>query len=492
VGDTLVVTTTHIKDNYLRRSGPQTSDLYTMTEYISRESDILTVVVIVDDPIYLTEPYIQSMTFQLNIHSQVQLEPCTSSFNENGGDDPHFVPHYLPGKNEFLTEWLETQPWIPAEAARGGADTLYPEYKAKLKGEKNATAPESKSALSPDRLIAAQSPRDGEVHVLPVQGNVYMLVVDGSNVTVSIGPDGVLLVDTGPAEMSEKVLAAIQQMASTAASPAPNRCMGLHCQGTYEWSSPFMNTIISSPAPAKPIRYIINTSVDPEHTGGNEKLAASGTYYVGGCIGPGCELHRLDTLAPVIAHERVLDRMSESSSGQTTRVPEAWPTDTYHLPFYKLTSYFNGEPVVVYHEPDAHTDGDSIVYFRHSEVIAAGEIFSTVSYPKIDLEKGGSIQGVIDGLNNILDLAVAEYRSQGGTWIVPGHGRLSDVADVASYRNMVVMIRDRVQDMMTSGKTLDQIKATNLTLDFDGRYGSTSGPWTTDMFIEAVYRSLMK
>jgi hypothetical protein len=108
----------------------------------------------------------------------------------------------------------------------------------------------------------------------------------------------------------------------------------------------------------------------------------------------------------------------------------------------------------------------------------------------IDLEKGGSIQGVINGLNNILDLAVAEYRSQGGTWIVPGHGRLSDVADVASYRNMVVMIRDRIQDMVKNGMTLAQIKAAKPTLDFDGRYGSTNNSWTTDMFIEAVYRSL--
>jgi glyoxylase-like metal-dependent hydrolase (beta-lactamase superfamily II) len=130
------------------------------------------------------------------------------------------------------------------------------------------------------------------------------------------------------------------------------------------------------------------------------------------------------------------------------------------------------------------------VYFRHSEVISAGDLISTTSYPFIDRDKGGSIQGVINGLNHILDLAVAEYRSQGGTWIVPGHGRLCDVADVASYRNMLVMIRDRVQDAIKSGKTLAQIKTAKLTLDFDGRYGSTAGPWTTDMFIEAVYRSL--
>ena len=139
---------------------------------------------------------------------------------------------------------------------------------------------------------------------------------------------------------------------------------------------------------------------------------------------------------------------------------------------------------------DANTDGDSIVFFRHSEVISAGNIFSTVSYPVIDLEKGGSIQGVLNGLNHILDLAVAEYRGQGGTWMIPGHGRLSDTADVASYRNMLTIIRDRVQDLIDKGMTLDQVKAARPTMDFDGRYGSDTGSWTTAMFVEAVYKSL--
>jgi hypothetical protein len=146
--------------------------------------------------------------------------------------------------------------------------------------------------------------------------------------------------------------------------------------------------------------------------------------------------------------------------------------------------------VVVYHAPAANTDGDSLVFFRHSEVISAGNVFSTVSYPIIDVEKGGSINGVIAGLNHILDLAVAEYRSQGGTWVIPGRGRVSDTADVASYRNMVTMIRDRVKDSVKKGMTLEQVKAARPTLDFDGRYGSTTGSWTTDMFVEAVYRTL--
>jgi hypothetical protein len=130
------------------------------------------------------------------------------------------------------------------------------------------------------------------------------------------------------------------------------------------------------------------------------------------------------------------------------------------------------------------------VYFRQSEVIVAGDIFSTISYPRFDIARGGSIQGVIDGLNDILDLAVAEYRSQGGTWVIPGRGRLSDTADVASYRNMVQIIRDRIEAMIDDGMTLRQVLAARPTFDFDARYGSDSGDWTTAMFVEAVYRSL--
>jgi hypothetical protein len=184
--------------------------------------------------------------------------------------------------------------------------------------------------------------------------------------------------------------------------------------------------------------------------------------------------------------------MSEPSGKEPAAPPSARPTDTYFDEFHKIPEYVNGEAVILYHVPAANTDGDSIVFFRHSEVIAAGNVFSTMSYPVIDIAKGGSIQGALAGLNHILDLAVAEYRAQGGTWIIPGRGRLSDTADVASYRNMITMIRDRVQDMIKRGMTLEQVKAARPTMDFDGRYGSTSGPWTTDMFVEAVFRSLQE
>jgi hypothetical protein len=225
--------------------------------------------------------------------------------------------------------------------------------------------------------------------------------------------------------------------------------------------------------------------------GGNETLAGSANFRrAGGAAGFGGATRDLGTTATIVAHEGVLAAMS-SPSGKTPAAPEgAWPVDTVFDEFHKLSEYVNGEPVILYHAKGANTDGDSFVFFRHSEVIAACDLFSTISYPRIDTARGGSIQGVIDGLNHILDLSVAEYRSQGGTWIVPGRGRLSDTADVASYRNMLVMIRDRIRALKTKGMTLDQVKAARPTLDFDGRYGSATGAWTTSMFIEAVYRSL--
>ncbi len=493
IGNTLKVTTTHLKDGFLKRGGPQTSDMYTMTEFMTRHGEILTIITVIDDPLYLEEPYVESTTYVIDSTAVVNFETCNgSSFAENGGTDRHWVPHFLPGQNTAWTEWLKEQNWIPEAAVRGGVKTLYPEYKSALSAPASLSTlavPSSRPAFSPDKRIADQGPKDGQVHVLPVQGNIYMLVADGANITASVGDEGVLLVNTGSAPMTDKVLAALNQLANTVvAPPGANRCFGTNCPGTWGWSSPYINAVISSPAPAKPIRYIINTSVAPDHIGGNEKLATSGFYPRGGGFGGAAP--NPGRAAVIVAHENVLNRMSAPAGKEAPTPERAWPTDTYFDEFYKLPAYFNGEAVIAYHEPAANTDGDSIVFFRHSEVISAGNLFSTVSYPVIDIEKGGSIQGVIKGLNHILDLAVAEYRSQGGTWIIPGRGRLSDTADVASYRNMLTMIRDRVQDLINKSMTLEQVKAARPTMDFDGRYGSNTGAWTTNMFVEAVYRSL--
>ena len=169
-----------------------------------------------------------------------------------------------------------------------------------------------------------------------------------------------------------------------------------------------------------------------------------------------------------------------------------WPTDTYHGEYYKLSSYFNGEGIQLIAAPAAHTDGDTWVWFRGTDVIATGDIFNLDSYPVIDLKRGGSINGVLNALNALLDFSFAEVRSEGGTMIVPGHGRLGDMSDIGYYRDLLTIIRDRVQDMIKKGMTLEQVKAAKPSFDYDPRYGSKIGPWTTDMFIEAVYNSLKK
>ncbi len=348
--------------------------------------------------------------------------------------------------------------------------------------------PVSESAVDPDARVAAQAPRDGNVHVLPVQGNVFMLVADGTNITASVGPDGVMLVNTGSAGMTDKVVEAVQDLATrVAANPRPNDCMGAQCRHfPYGWASPSINSVIASPAPARPIRYIVNTSSAEKHTAGNARLAAAGAFQRRG----GTNMIGAPSNASIIAHENVLIAMSALDRPGGELPPEAWPTDTYFYEFQKLSEYFNGEGVVIYHEPAANTSGDSIVQFRQSEVISAGDIFSTVSYPFIDVEDGGTIEGVLAGLNHIIDLSVAEYRSQGGTWIIPSHGRLADVADVASYRNMVTMIRDRIESLKARGMTLEQVLAAEPTRDFDGRYDTYDDTWTATQFVTAVYETL--
>jgi cyclase len=230
---------------------------------------------------------------------------------------------------------------------------------------------------------------------------------------------------------------------------------------------------------------VINTNVRPEHTGGNQNVAKTGRAFGGRAAGAGFLAPEPSEGATIIAHENVLTRMSAPTGNQAPTPFAAWPTETYFNEEYEL---FNGEAVQLYHVPRANTDGDSLVFFRRSDVIAAGDVFSTESYPIIDEQSGGSINGVIAALNLILDLAIPKATEEGGTYVIPSHGRVSDEADVVEYRDMVVIIRDRVEDLMKKGMTLAQVKAARPTFDYDRRYSTES--YTAEMFIEAVYRGL--
>jgi glyoxylase-like metal-dependent hydrolase (beta-lactamase superfamily II) len=290
---------------------------------------------------------------------------------------------------------------------------------------------------------------DGEVHAQHVQGNVYMLSGAGGNITVQAGPEGVLVVDTGLPNMTDKVVAAIRKISDG------------------------------------PIRYVVNTHVHPDHTGGNEKIAGLGSTIVGGNVTG--DIADAGKGASVIAHQTLLDRMSAKDGNQPAYPSGAWPTDTYDD---EKDLYFDGEGIQVLHQPAAHTDGDSFVFFRRSDIVSTGDIFVTTGYPIIDLARGGSLQGIIDALNRLIALTIPAGKQEGGTMVIPGHGRLCDQADVVFYQEMVTILRDRIRDMIKKGMTLEQVKAARPTRDYDPVYGSTKGFWTTDMFVEAAYKSL--
>jgi glyoxylase-like metal-dependent hydrolase (beta-lactamase superfamily II) len=465
-GDVLTVTVTHLKEGYLRRNGLPRSDKATLTEHWIRNGDLLTVMTIINDPVYLTEPFVRTTDYELDLRQQVPPYPCgvVQEVDRKKGE----IPSFLPGTNPYTTEFA-TRHKLPIDTTRGGAETMYPDFL--VKGRTQAGA-------RPTAMPAAT--QVSGVQVLPVRGNVYMLLGAGANITASVGRDGVLMVDAGRAQMSDQVLAAIRKLQDE-----------LDLRDTPLGRAAETRSSVASrniEPPAKPIRYIIDTSADPDHAGGNEKIRMAGRTFTGGNVAG--NIADAGEGAAILAHENVLQRLLEPEPGEEKAGPDAQPTDTYYTDSMKLSHFFNGEGIQLIHQPAAHTEGDSLVWFRGSDVIAAGDIYSTVSYPIIDVKHGGTINGVIDGLNRILDLSVAEFRTEGGTLVIPGHGRLSDSADVAYYRDMVTIIRDRVQAMIAKGMTLDQVKAARPTADYEPRYGASSGSWTTDMFVEAVYVTL--
>jgi len=294
-------------------------------------------------------------------------------------------------------------------------------------------------ARPPERMVrpVPKPAAAGEVGVLPVQGNIYMLNLGDVNIVAQVGDDGILLVDSGPAAWSDRITQTLRDRFGE-----------------------------------RPLRYLINTSVNENHTGGNAalmKLAPPG-----------------NATAKLISHENTLNRMNGTAEGEKELPQEMLPTSTFFTE--KKEIYFNGEPIEILFQPNAHTDGDLIVFFRGSDVIASGKLFSTVTYPLIDEKRGGGIQGHLDALNRILDITVPRFNEQGGTMVIPGAGRLCNESDVDDYRNWMTMVKDRVQDMIKKKMTLAQVKAARPTLEYDGLF-ATPG-WTTDQFVEAVYRSL--
>ena len=306
---------------------------------------------------------------------------------------------------------------------------------------------------------AAQEARAGDLDVVQLRPNVYVIGGAGGNIVVQLGPEGVILVDSGSTEKADLVVAAIRRL-----TPLP-------------------------------IRYILNTGMDADHVGGNEKLAKAGLSILPGAVvagaGLGDDLLSNFGRASVLAHENVLTRLS-APTGRQSPVPEGLlPTKTFNYRMYSM--YLNGEGIQILHQPAAHTDGDTIVFFRRGDVIATGDIIDTTRWPVIDTKRGGTVQGEIDALNRLMDLTIynlpLQWRAD-RTFLVPGHGHVYDKLDLLEYRDAVTIIRDRVQALIDEGKTLAQVKAANPTLGYRSQYGADSGSWTTDMFVEVVYNEL--
>jgi glyoxylase-like metal-dependent hydrolase (beta-lactamase superfamily II) len=297
--------------------------------------------------------------------------------------------------------------------------------------------------------VKAQKPAydDGNVEALKVQGNVYLVAGSGANIVVQTDPDGLLVVDTSVPAMAEKVLAAIKTI-----SPLP-------------------------------VRQIINTSAEAHHTAGNEMISKAGRNIYASVGGGGAREPGRVQGAPIIATEKAMHRMA-GLLGEPKRENVMWPDNTF-AGLRKDWSW-GGEPIDILYKPAAHSDGDLIVWFRKSDVIATGDILDTVKYPTIDLKRGGSIDGYLNALNDILDIMIPLQNNQGGTLAVPGHGRICNEGDVAEIRDTMTIITDRIREMVKKGMSLAQVKQAKPTLDYDGVFGDPNA------FIEAVFTDLSR
>ena len=297
-------------------------------------------------------------------------------------------------------------------------------------------------------------------NVIQLRPSFYMIAEPGGgNIAVQTGKDGTILINTGSAEAADRAVAAIKKITD------------------------------------QPIRYIIDTSADSDLVSGNAKLSHAGRNIM--ATGPeplGGSFVRNMTFnysASIFSSEQTMFRMSAPTGQKAAYPQDSWPVETFSERRRDL--YFNGEGLEIFNERAAHSDGDCVVLFRGSDVVVAGDIIDTNRFPWIDLTRGGSIQGEIDALNHVVELSVKAVPfvfEGGGTYIVPGHGRVYNKRDAVNYRDMIVTIRDIIQDMIDRGMTLAQIKEASPAKAYELEFGSKSGPWTTDDFVEVVYKSL--
>jgi cyclase len=435
-GDTLVVETTHLKMGWLRRNGTPTSERAKMTEYYERFDNYLMVTTIIEDPVYLSEPFVRTTEYEMNVRPVPILG---YPFTRNDGPtfyrcfpgeettaEKGYVPHYLPGENSLLDDFAAKYS-LPRWVMSAGRVSMYPEFASAISSAGAASASTAK-ADAPAALPPLAENKG--LQSIKVRDRIWLITGAGANITMQVGDEGVLLVDSGSAAKAEEVRAEIRKIAGD-----------------------------------KPVRYVINTQWHHDHTGGNVLLSDEGQR------------------AAILAHENVGLRLAEANADASKLVMDTYYGDN-------KTIYFNGEAIEIIKAPNAQTDGDSLVFFRGSDVVVAGDVIDAASFPHVDVDKGGTIVGEIAALNHILDITVAETRGQGGTIVIPGHGRLYDEADAAEYRDMVTIIRDRVQSAVDKKASLTELKASQPVLDYAGVFGAPGSDWTGDDFVEAIFQQL--